>query len=467
MSIAAQVLVVDDEEIAATLLRSALERDGHEVTAVTSPSEALERVTVGNFDVVLTDLAMHELNGFELCERIVAVRPEIPVILVTGHATMQAAVDAMRVGAYDFITKPVEHEVLVLAVNRAIQKRRLSAEVRRLQQDIASTASPDGLGSSAPMRRVHEMVSRIATSTASVLIHGETGTGKELVARALHERSGRTGAFVALNCAAVPSNLLETELFGHARGAYTDARTQRDGLFVEANNGTIFLDEIADLPLDIQPKLLRSLQERTVRPIGSNAEIPFDARLVTATNRDLEEEVREKRFREDLFYRVNVIKVDLPPLRERGGDAVELAAFFVAKLAEKTSRPNLKISAAAAAKLLAYSWPGNVRELENCMERAVVVARFDEIEVADLPEKVRAYQANRFVISADDTNEIVPMIEVERRYFLRVLALVGGNKARAAQLLGVDRRTLYRKLERFGIPLDEFRLASKPPPVSD
>ena len=315
------------------------------------------------------------------------------------------------------------------------------------------------------MRRVQDTIARIATSDASVLIGGETGTGKELVARAIHNASGGTGPFVAFNCAAVPANLLESELFGHARGAYTDAHAQRRGLFVEANGGTIFLDEVADLPLDIQPKLLRALQERKVRPIGSNVEVGFTARLITATNRDLEAAVAEKRFREDLYYRLNVISVVVPSLRDRGGDVVELAARFLARVAERSHTTRLKLSHEVAQKLLAYPWPGNVRELENCIERAVVVARFDEIVVDDLPEKVRAHQPNRFVVAANDATEIVPMAEVERRYVLRVLALCNGNKVRAAHALGLDRKTLYRKLARFGISNEAFK-STKPPPAA-
>jgi two-component system response regulator HydG len=242
---------------------------------------------------------------------------------------------------------------------------------------------------------------------------------------------------------------LESELFGHARGAFTDAKSQRTGLFAEANGGTIFLDEIAELPLDMQPKLLRALQERKVRPVGSNQEIEFDARVITATNRDLEEEVFHKRFREDLFYRINVVKMDLPPLRERGGDVLQLAARFLAQIGGRNGKPGITLSTPAAEKLMAYAWPGNVRELENCIERAIALARFDQVTIEDLPEKVRAYRADHFVVSANDEMEVVTMDEVERRYVLRVLSLVGGNKSRAAQILGFDRRTLYRKLERF------------------
>jgi two-component system response regulator HydG len=303
------------------------------------------------------------------------------------------------------------------------------------------------------MRRVYELISRVGESDASVLIHGETGTGKELIARGIHNRSRRkSGPFVAINCAAVPHSLLESELFGHARGAFTDAKAQRTGLFVQATGGTLFLDEIGELPIDVQPKLLRALQERKVRPVGANSEIPFDARIVAATNRNLEDEVYEKRFREDLFYRINVVKIDVPPLRERGGDVLHLAQHFLKTFASRNEKSSLELSTTAAEKLMAYNWPGNVRELENCMEHAVALARFDQITVEDLPEKIRAYRAERFVVAANDPTEIVTMDELERRYILRVLSLVGGNKSRAAQVLGFDRRTLYRKLERYGTP---------------
>jgi two-component system response regulator HydG len=283
-----------------------------------------------------------------------------------------------------------------------------------------------------------------------VLIHGETGTGKELVAHALHAASPRKdGPFVALNCAAVPPNLLESELFGHARGAFTDARNARQGLFIEASGGTLFLDEIGEMPFDMQAKLLRALQERTVRPVGSNTELPFDARIVTATHRDLENDVRDQRFRQDLFYRINVVRIDVPPLRERGSDVLRLASFFLEKACERSAKGPLQLSPQVAERLLAYDWPGNVRELENCVERAVALARFDQLTLEDLPEKIRAYRADRFVMSANDANEIVSLDELERRYIVRVIKLLGGNKARAAQLLGLDRRTLYRKLERY------------------
>ena len=447
------ILVVDDEQETCDLLEMSLSRHGFKVTTSTNAARALELVAEQDFDVVLTDLSMPEMSGLDLCERVLGTRPDMPVVVITGQGSLETAIGAIRVGAYDFITKPVDPKLLFLSVSRAIQHRRLSDEVKRLRQavDGAESDAAKIVGQSGAMRRVYELIQRVGESDASVLIHGETGTGKELIARGIHSKSRRqNGPFVAINCAAVPHSLLESELFGHARGAFTDAKAQRTGLFVQASGGTLFLDEIGELPIDVQPKLLRALQERKVRPVGANQEIPFDARIVAATNRNLEDEVYEKRFREDLYYRINVVKIDVPPLRERGGDVLHLAQHFLKQFAERNAKPTLELSTTAAEKLMAYNWPGNVRELENCMEHAVALARFDQITVEDLPEKIRAYRAERFVVAANDPTEIVTMDELERRYILRVLSLVGGNKSRAAQVLGFDRRTLYRKLERYG-----------------
>jgi two-component system response regulator HydG len=461
-----QVLVVDDEQETCDLLEMALTRHGFKVTASTNAQRALELVAGQDFDVVLTDLSMPEMSGLDLCERVLGTRPNMPVVVITGQGSLETAIGAIRVGAYDFITKPVDPKLLFLSVSRAIQHRRLQDEVKRLREAVAEGEGVDIIvGQSAAMRRVYELINRVGESDASVLIHGETGTGKELIARAIHAKSRRKdGPFVAINCAAVPHSLLESELFGHARGAFTDAKAQRTGLFVQASGGTLFLDEIGELPLDVQPKLLRALQERKVRPVGANHEIPFDARIVAATNRNLEDEVYEKRFREDLYYRINVVKIDVPPLRERGGDVLHLAQHFLKQFAERNDKPTLELSTTGAEKLMAYNWPGNVRELENCMEHAVALARFDQITVEDLPEKIRAYRAERFVVAANDPTEIVTMDELERRYILRVLALVGGNKSRAAQVLGFDRRTLYRKLERYGAANGPGNEKSEPPP---
>jgi DNA-binding NtrC family response regulator len=451
---AGRVLVVDDEQSTCELLEVMLRRQGHEVEWRTSAHDAIELVAERDFDVILTDLGMAALSGTELCEHILGVRPDVPVIVVTGDASMAAAVGAIRAGAYDFITKPLDADLLSLSVSRALQHGRLRKEVKLLRQAVTETQRFGALvGESSAMRRVFDLVARVAGSDASVMILGESGTGKELIARAIHDASPRReGPFLAVDCAAMPPTLLESELFGHTRGAFTDARAARVGLFEQATGGTLFLDEIGELALEMQPKLLRALQERKVRPIGGNTEVAFDARIVTATNRDLEAAVDEKRFREDLYYRINVVRVDVPPLRERAGDALLLAQHFLSRFAARSGKQIRGIHAAAAEKLVSYEWPGNVRELENCMERAVALLRFEEVTIEDLPEKIRQYRADRLIFATDDVSTVLTIDELERRYIQRVLALVGGNKSRAADLLGLDRRTLYRRIERYGEP---------------
>jgi two-component system response regulator HydG len=307
------------------------------------------------------------------------------------------------------------------------------------------------IGASAPMQKVYDLVTRVAKTEATVLVTGESGTGKELVAKAIHACSHRSqGPFVAINCAAMPESLLESELFGHMKGAFTDARQTRQGLFLTACGGTLFLDEIGEMALGMQAKLLRVLQERTVRPVGGDKEIPFDTRIVAATNRDLESEVADRRFREDLFYRINVVRVHVPTLRARAADVLVLAQHFLDRFASIHRNSVKGISGPAAERLVSYPWPGNVRELQNCIERAVALARFETLGVDDLPDKIRDYRLSRVIVESEDPTELLSMDEVERRYILRALEAVGGNKTLAAQVLGFDRRTLYRKLERYG-----------------
>jgi two-component system, NtrC family, response regulator HydG len=447
------VLIVDDDQDQCDLLATLVSRLAYRVTSTTSPADALALAASGPFDAILTDLGMSTMSGTELCSRIMATRADVPIIVVTGLGSMELAVASMRAGAYDFLNKPVDSNVLGITLQRAVQHRRLREEVTRLREQMPDAQlAGTMIGESPPMKRVVDLVGRVGQTDASVLIAGETGTGKELVARAVHTAGPRrSGPFVAINCAAVPSTLLESELFGHARGAFTDAKAAREGLFVRASGGTLFLDEIGDMPLEMQPKLLRALQERTVRPIGSNDEVPFDTRIVTATHRDLEGDVADSRFREDLYYRINVVKIPVPPLRERGSDILMLATHFLRKAAERSRKGEveMKMPPQFAAPLLAYDWPGNVRELENCMERAVALARFDHVSVEDLPEKVRAHRPEKIEFAAGDSNEILTLDELSRRYILRALRIVGGNRSRAAELLGLDRRTLYRRMEKY------------------
>jgi two-component system response regulator HydG len=455
------VLVVDDDVDSAEMIAESLRARGFRATPENDPNEALSDAMNEDVDVVLTDLQMRSLDGLALCDRIAGARPDLPVIVVTGHASIDAAVGALRAGAFDFIVKPVDPEILALTAERAVQHHRLKTEVHRLRTAVAeSRGFTRLLGDSPAMRRVFDVVTRIAPTQATVLVTGESGTGKELVARAIHEHSPRaSGPFIAINCAAVPATLLESELFGHAKGAFTDAKATRRGLFLEAQGGTLFLDEIGEMPLEMQVKLLRALQERTVRAVGGNTETPFDARVIAATNRDLEQDVQEKRFREDLFYRINVCSVEVPPLREREGDVPLLARSFVLRFAQKHEKAVKGIAAPALAKLVQYGWPGNVRELENGIERAVAMAQFDQLTVDDLPAKVRAYRPEHTTQLLPATvAELITVEELEHRYMQHVLGLVKGNKSRAARILGYDRRTLYRKLDRV-----EQQAANGPP----
>ena len=445
------VLVVDDDPGMCELLAAGLTHRDFQVRCRTSGAAGLALAAEETFDAVLTDLNMSGMSGLDLCRRLAEVQPDLPVLVLTAFGSLDTAVGAIRAGAYDFITKPVDLEALALALERAVKHRALKEEVTRLRRVVRETRHfEDILGGSAAMQNVFELLDRVAESEATVLVSGESGTGKEMVARALHARSPRRQKpFVALNCAAMPEALLESELFGHARGAFTDAKEARVGLFVQAHGGTLFLDEIGDMPLGLQPKLLRALQERVVRPVGGEGEVPFDVRIVVATNQDLETLVEEKRFRSDLFYRINVIHVELPPLRARGGDVLLLAQRFLEHFATRAGKAISALSPEAAEKLLAYAWPGNVRELQNCLERAVALSAGPTIGVEDLPDKVRRYRAQHVVISSDDPSELASMEEVERRYIARVMEAVGGNKVQAARILGFDRKTLYRKLERY------------------
>jgi two-component system response regulator HydG len=451
--VSGRILVADDDRSMCELLQAGLARRGFEVSWRTDATTALAAISEGDFDVIVTDLNMPEVNGLELCERVTANRPDVPVVVITAFGSLDTAVAAIRAGAYDFITKPFEMDGLRLTLDRAVQHHRLRDEVKRLRQAVTeSRGFGEILANSPLMRRVLDLVNRAAESDATALITGESGTGKELVARALHQHSRRhDGPFVAVSCAAMPEALLESELFGHVRGAFTDARTPRTGLLLQANGGTLLLDEIGDMPLGLQPKLLRAIEDRRLRPLGENTERPFDVRLVCATNRDLEADIEENRFRADLFYRINVIHVELPPLRERDGDVLPLAQHFVQHFSRAAAKPVTGVSTAAAERLLAYAWPGNVRELRNCIERAVALTRFEEIAVEDLPEKVQNYRQSRVVVDLDDTAHLASMEEVERRYILRVLEAAGGQRTKAAQILGLDRKTLYRKLERWGV----------------
>ncbi|MEZ4268462.1 MAG: sigma-54 dependent transcriptional regulator [Myxococcota bacterium] len=448
---AGRVLFVDDDPELCDLVKMALSASGFGVVTCATAAKALAQANAETFDAVVTDLHLGDSDGLTLCGRLRELRPDVPVIVLTGFGSMGAAVDAIRAGAHDFVTKPVEMDTLAHHVRRAVEHRRLNIEVVALRAAVKKGAGPaDMIGESRAMAEVYDIVRRVAATDVGVMVTGETGTGKELIARAIHRLSGRSdGPFVAINCAALPEALLESELFGHARGAFTDAKQARQGLFVEANGGTLLLDEIGEMTPAMQAKLLRALQERSVRPVGDSREVSFDTRIVSSTHRNLEAMIESGEFREDLYYRLNVVHLPLPPLRDRGNDTLLLAQHFIERFAARHGVAVVGIQAPAAGKLIAYHWPGNVRELENCIERAVALTRFEKIGVEDLPPRVRDHSPRRLPIDVSNADELLSMHEMERRYILAALDAVGGNRTRASELLELDRKTLYRKLKQY------------------
>jgi two-component system, NtrC family, response regulator AtoC len=438
----ARILVVDDEPSVAGVIARIAQSFGHEAVQTDSVPHALEAFAASEFDVVLTDLRLGEGDGLELLRHIQELAPEVPVVLITGQATIDSAMEAIRGGAYDYLPKPPDRVALGALLQRAIEKKRMAVEVRDLRQEIGSRFTLESIAGRSPrMLDVFKTVARVAPSKSIVLIRGESGTGKELVARALHQQSPRAQRrFVPVNVSALPEGLLETELFGHVRGAFTGATSSRRGLFEEAHLGTLFLDEIGDLSMPLQAKLLRVIQEHRVKPVGGNEEMEVDVRIVAATHRDLEQMVKGGRFREDLYYRLNVVSIELPPLRDRTGDIPILVEHFLGKLAHDRGRPSPSFSPAALERLAQHTWPGNVRELENVVERAVLLSNQSVIGPEALPDPTALAESRA---SAEDEGFVALDVMV-RRYIERVLAHTGGNRTRAAEILGISRRTLHR-----------------------
>jgi len=460
------LLVVDDDAPMRDLLTEHLTEEGYRVEAAPGGRAGVERVRQGGVDLVITDIRMPDLEGLDLLREIQGQEAAPTVITITAFGSIENAIRAVKLGAYDYLCKPFDIEQVSLVVERALRERRLRTEVATLRREVQRPYRLGNLvGASEPMRDVLEMVRRLSQSTASVLITGESGTGKELVARALHYNSARARrSFVAVNCAAIPETLLESELFGHKRGAFTDARSDHTGLVVEADGGTLFLDEIAELSPALQAKLLRVLQDREVRPVGATRTEKVDVRVISATNRELDPAMREGRFREDLFYRLNVVGVHIPALRERVEDILPLCEHFLARSAERAGKPAKPLSCAAVKLMLSHSWPGNVRELENVIERAVALSDEPEIGPEDLPSPLRERRSADPLAGA--LTRRLTLDEVEREYILRVLQDEGGNKTRAAARLGLDRKTLYRKLEEYAhggtqVPQDDDPPAAK------
>jgi len=444
-----RLLIAEDDADMRDLLQEDLENAGYEIVIAVDGAAALEHIKRERkpIDLVITDVQMPGLKGDGLLQALREQRAEIPVIVITGFGSVEQAVLLIKAGAFQYLTKPFETGELLQLIDAALIKSAPQREQARLRRELPA-APAQIIGASRPMRELFELIARAARNTSTVLIAGQSGTGKELVARAVHESSGRRGAFVPVNCAAIPAELIEAELFGHTGQAFTGAKQARPGLFEAADEGTIFLDEIGELPLAMQPKLLRVLQEGAVRRVGADREREIKVRVVAATNRDLEEEVRASRFREDLYWRLNVIHLRVPSLRERRFDIPLLVEHFIAKAAEASGMPPLDVSPEALAMLTAYDWPGNVRELGNALERAVAMADGAILQPSDLPERIRSGGATAALI-AHGRERRLSLRELEREYIFEILHETAGNKLRAAEILKVDRKTLYRKLDEY------------------
>ena len=441
------VLVVEDEKVMRTILRSLLEDAGYDVFTSDSAENALQVFSEHGIAVTLTDIKMSGSDGLELLGQIKSIDPEAIVIIMTAFSSVESAVAALRKGAYDYVTKPFVNEDLLQTIKNAVMQRQLFQENRFLRRELRQKYDfSKMIGKSDPLQKVFDLVNKVAPTNVSVLIQGESGTGKELVARSIHFNGSRSELpFLAVNCGALPESLLESELFGHMKGSFTGAVSDKKGLFRSASGGTLFLDEVSEMPLALQVKLLRALQEHEVMPVGSSSSMKFDVRILAAANKNMETEVADGRFREDLYYRLNVLEIVVPPLRERPDDIPLLARHFAAKAAQNQNIAEKPIAKGAMSALLNYGWPGNVRELENVIERAVILSDA-EIDIDSLPSKISRVTAfeDRGADGFRPTLE-----EVERRYVIKVLNSTNDDKSIAANILGIDLSTLYRKLKRF------------------
>lgn len=440
-----RVLVVEDEELMRSILRKLLEEAGYEVVSADSGESALRLFAESDISVTLTDIKMAGIDGIDLLDRIKSRDDAAMVVIMTAYSSVETAVAALRKGAYDYITKPFVNDGLLQIVKNAIEHRELFNENRFLRRELnRKSRTPEIIGSSDALQTVLTNIQRVAPTMSNALIEGESGTGKELAAKAIHFASRRAERpFLAVNCGALTESLLESELFGHVKGAFTGAVSDKPGLFRSAVGGTLFLDEIAETTQALQIKLLRALQEREVVPVGSSEPVPFDARIIAATNKNLETEMKESRFREDLYYRLNVVEMTIPPLRERRGDIPTLAEHFAAKFALAQNAPVKSIHDSAMKALENYDWPGNIRELENTMERAFIMSD-DAITIEALPSKIRSENEGDIIKNDSNTLEYV-----ERNHILATLASAENDKVEAAKMLGIDLSTLYRKLRKY------------------
>jgi DNA-binding NtrC family response regulator len=443
---AANILAVDDEPATSQALAEMLGHWGYQVNTAPDGHQALKKAVELRPDVVLSDLAMPGTDGLWLLRALREELPDCPVLFLTGRATIDSAVEAIREGAYDFIEKPVDSARLKVSISRALESRDTQREVQGLKRRLKQLGANEFIGESTPMRRVFDLIQKVAPSRASVLITGESGTGKEMVARSIHNLSQRQSKpFVAINCASIPATLIESEIFGHERGAFTGADQRRPGVFELAHGGTLFLDEVGEIPIELQPKLLRVLEEGRLRRVGGKLEIQIDARVLCATNRDLRAETKKGNFREDLFFRFNVFQIELPPLRDRREDVAILVQRFVEKLNAESGKRLMGVHPEAMELLKRYEWPGNIRELRNTVERAVILCEGDLIRIEHLPPEMsgRSERAQIRVAAG------LTLDTVEKEYILYSLERNGGNKARTAELLGISEKTLYNKLNRY------------------
>lgn len=441
-----RILVVDDDAGVVDYLVEMLGTQGYVARGVTSAREGVALALAEHFDLVVSDMEMPEMRGVDLLEAIHAKKPTQLILLITAFGTVDLAVQAVKMGAADFVTKPFKIEALYLAMERAFRERQMRREIVRLRSSQEPEMAHQLVAKSPAMVKLLNLARRFARVNTTVLITGESGTGKGALARYLHDEGPfHDGPYVQVNCAALPSQLVEAELFGAKKGAYTDAREDRPGLFVEANHGTLMLDEIGEMPLDAQPKLLQALETGTVRPVGATRDVPVSVRVIAATNMPLEEAVKNKTFRQDLYYRLNVVSLQVPPLRERREDIEPLMDHFLHRANKKLGRDVVGISSDALRWLLAHPWPGNVRELANTMERAVAVTDHDTVMLEDL--QVAAMVPQQADFFGDAISKGLPLAQVEQAYIARVLEAAGGNKSKAARMLGIDRRTLHRKMD--------------------
>ena len=443
------ILIIDDEKNIREGLADAMELEGYHAVIAENGKAGLARIAEGDIDLVITDLRMPEVTGEEVLAKVTAENPGVPVIVLTGHGSIDAAVEAMRNGAYDFLTKPLNLDQLTMIVKRALEGRLLAMQHRQLQEELQSKKGFESIiGKSAEMQKIFQMIRRVADSKASVLITGESGVGKELITNAIHNLSSRKDKpLVKVHCAALSESLLESELFGHEKGAFTGAQARKRGRFELANGGTIFLDEIGEINQNVQIKILRVLQDKRFERVGGEETLEVDVRVIAATNRDLEKEIREGRFREDLYYRLNVVHIHVPPLRERKDDIPLMISEFLNEFAKENGKVINGIDYRARSALYKYDWPGNIRQLRNCIESAVVMCAGDEITLEDLPPSVSQ-------CSSEDNIQVpagIPMAEAEKILILQNLAINKGNKSKTADILGIGRKTLHRKLEEWNI----------------